>query len=311
MGKGKHHQSDKRKGKAKNANSEVKKDEVKETKDAKQEQEVYKIKKTKPQNLEAKIKNEEKRQRIKIISVISIIILVILAVYFFSYYWSIFGDQIEVSQLLSKIEIGEKEVKRTGKTERMLQLKELQRENSDIVGWLEIGDTKISYPVMQSKDNEFYMNRNYKKQSNQQGSIFLDKAYDWDIPSMNLLIYGKDNTVDSSMFEDLKKYSDESFYQTHSTIRFTTEKEDSYYDVIAAFWIENNEDEENAFYYDKYVNFNNEKEYNKYIENVNKRALYDTGKTAKYKDQLMTLSTCSEEGTNFVVVAKKGEKIEP
>ena len=57
-------------------------------------------------------------------------------------------------------------------TERMLKVKKLQKENDDIVGWLEIEDTNINYPVLQGDDNEFYLNRNYKKEKSEKGSIF-------------------------------------------------------------------------------------------------------------------------------------------
>ena len=79
------------------------------------------------------------------------------------------------------------------KTERMVKLEELQKENSDIVGWLEIEDSNINYPVLQGTDNSFYMTHNYKKQYSKNGSLFLDKDYDWSISSTNLLIYGHNN----------------------------------------------------------------------------------------------------------------------
>ena len=72
----------------------------------------------------------------------------------------------------------------------MLKVKELKEENQDIVGWLEIEDTNINYPVLQGKDNEYYMTHNYKKQKSKNGSIFLDKDYDWNIKGNNLLMYG-------------------------------------------------------------------------------------------------------------------------
>ena len=44
-----------------------------------------------------------------------------------------------------------------------------------------------------------------------------------------------------------------------------------------------------------------------FMENVRARQLYDTGVTAEYGDQLLTLSTCEYTYPNgrFVVVAKK------
>ena len=51
----------------------------------------------------------------------------------------------------------------------------------------------------------------------------------------------------------------------------------------------------------------NEEEYNDFVNNCKKSSIYDTGVTANYGDQLLTLSTCeySQEDGRFVVVAKK------
>ena len=65
--------------------------------------------------------------------------------------------------------------------------------------------------------------------------------------------------------------------------------------------------EQNVFRYYYFINAENEEQFNEYIQNCEKAKLYDTGKSAIYGDQLMTLSTCSyhvKDG-RFVVVAKK------
>ena len=69
----------------------------------------------------------------------------------------------EESNLLSSIEIEENKIT-DEKTRRMLQVEELEKENSDIVGWIEIKNSNINYPVLQSSDNDFYMTHNYKKE---------------------------------------------------------------------------------------------------------------------------------------------------
>ena len=94
----------------------------------------------------------------------------------------------------------------------MLQVRSLKQENQDIVGFLEIENTNISYPVVQGKDNEFYMTHNYKKEKSKNGAIFLDKNYDWNIESNNLLIYGH-NLNNGTMFQELLKYENEDYYK--------------------------------------------------------------------------------------------------
>ena len=189
----------------------------------------------------------------------------------------------------------------------MLKLEELQKENNEIIGWLEIEGTNINYPVLQGTDNEFYMKNNYKKEKSKDGSIFLDKSYNWDIPSSNLLLYGHNNK-NGIMFQDLLKYKNEDFYKEHTKIKFTTNKEDNVYEIISVFYSRvYYKSEKNVFRYYYFVNANNEQEYNDFVNNAKKSSIYDTGVNANYGDQLLTLSTCeySQEDGRFVVVAKK------
>ena len=234
---------------------------------------------------------------------------------------------IQESQLLDKIEIDENQVKEANETteeanittqenieetinqqtERILKVQKLQEENSDIVGWLEIEGTSINYPVLQGTDNEYYMTHNYKKQKSKNGSIFLTKDYDWSIPSSNLLIYGH-NLNNGTMFQELLKYVKEEFYKEHPIIRFTTNKEDAEYEIISVFKSRvYYKTEKNVFRYYFFVNANSEAEYNEFVQNAKKASLYDIDKTAKFGDQLITLSTCSyhvEDG-RFAVVGRK------
>lgn len=227
------------------------------------------------------------------------------------------------SELLDTVEINnneiEKETKETEEmtektnevenkeTERMLKVKELQKENADIVGWLEIENTSINYPVLQGEDNEYYMTHNYKKEKSKNGSIFLNKDYDWNIPSSNLLMYGH-NLGNGTMFQELLKYQNKEFYNNHKVIRFTTAKEDAEYEIISVFKSRvYYKSEQNVFRYYYFINANTEEEYNNYVENAKKASIYEIEPTAKYGDQLITLSTCSyhvKDG-RFAVVGRK------
>ena len=96
-----------------------------------------------------------------IIIITIIVILVIIAITTFLFkknQKSINGESIIEGIKIDQTKITSK------KTERMLQLEELQKENSDIIGYIEIAGTNISYPVLQTTDNDFYMKKNYKKE---------------------------------------------------------------------------------------------------------------------------------------------------
>lgn len=216
------------------------------------------------------------------------------------------SKQEEISQVIDTIDIPSDQVTEET-TERMLQVAELKKTNSDIIGWLEITGTNISYPVLQGQDNEYYLNHSYTKEKVTGGSLFLDKDYKFYPPSENLLIYGHRNTK-GLMFEDLIKYKDEAFYKEHPSIRFTTVAEDTEYEIISAFksrvYAQN---ETNVFRYYDFVNAESGADYNEYVNNVKQASLYNTGKMATFGDQLLTLSTCDYEVKNgrFAVVAKK------
>ena len=211
----------------------------------------------------------------------------------------------ETENIIEQVE--EKTKEELKDTERTLKVQRLQEENSDIVGWLEIPNTTINYPVLQGKDNEYYMYHNYKKQKSKNGSIFLTKDYDWSIPSSNLLIYGH-NMQNGTMFQELLRYKKEEFYKQHPIIRFTTEKEDAEYEIISVFPSRvYYKSEKNVFRYYYFVNAKNEAEYNEFVKNAKKASLYDIEATAEYGDELITLTTCSyyTEDGRFVVVGRK------
>lgn len=219
------------------------------------------------------------------------------------FYWK--KEAVEETKIVDTIEVDESKVTKES-TKRMIQVKSLQQENSDVVGFLEIENTNISYPVVQGNDNEYYMTHNYKKEKSKNGAIFLDKDYDWNIPSNNYLIYGH-NLNNGTMFQELLKYANESYYKEHPTISFTTADEEGVYDIISVFRSKVYNTNDNVFKYYFFINPKTEEEYNYYIKNIKDISLYNIEKTAKYGTQLITLSTCSyhvKDG-RFVVVGAK------
>lgn len=247
-------------------------------------------------------KSKHRKETKNYIQIIFIVIFIISICAIIYYFYNAHKHQ----DILNNIKIDEGQVTEET-TERMLQIAELKKENEDIIGWLEIEGTNINYPVCQSTDNDYYIRHNYKKEYSKDGAIFLDKDYDWNIPSSNLLLYGHNNK-NGTMFQSLLEYAKEDFYKEHTKIRFTTNKEDSIYEIISVFYSRvYYKSEQNVFRYYYFVNAENEEEYNEFVNNAKKSSIYNIETTAKYGDQLLTLSTCeySQEDGRFVVVAKK------
>ncbi len=285
-------------------------------------------------------KTKVNSKKIYIIIYILLTVLIILSLIYIINFFLLKKEAIEQSNLLSAIEINkeqkteevdsnmleEKEIivgkvttqnvqtetiensePQDKETERMLQVKQLKEENTDIVGWLEIENTTINYPVLQGKDNEYYMTHNYKKEKSKNGSIFLNADYDWNISSNNLLIYGH-NLGNGTMFQELLNYESESYYKQHPRICFTTVEDDSEYEIISVFKSRvYYKSEKNVFRYYYFINNKSEEEYNQFVKNAKNVSLYPIETTASYGDQLITLSTCSyyvKDG-RFAVVGRK------
>lgn len=257
--------------------------------------------------MKKKSRHSKQKNKLKKLCLMVLILVFIIGIIYIGYYlYNRDKDKKENTEILNNIEIDNTQIT-PQKTEMMLKLEELQKENSEIIGWLEIDGTNINYPVLQATDNDFYLTHNYKKEKASSGSLFLDKDFDLENGSSNYLIYGHRNKQ-GLMFEDLLKYAKEDFYKEHKTIKLTTNKEDATYEILAVFYSRvYYKSEKDVFRYYYFVNTNDEAEYNEFINEAKKASIYDTGITAKYGEQLLTLSTCeySQEDGRFAIVAKK------
>ncbi|PQP84157.1 SrtB family sortase [Paenibacillus sp. PCH8] len=186
------------------------------------------------------------------------------------------------------------------------EFRELYERNSDIFGWLMIDGTRIEYPVMQNpQDSEYYLNHDFDKNENQGGLPFLD-AHSVANNSDIWLIHGH-HMKSGWMFKDLMKYKNESFYQEHATFQFSTLYEKAEYEIVAVILSKVYRKSDNVFKYYQIEDVSTPAEFDSYLQNIQKLALYDTGVTAQYGDQLIVLSTCeySTEHGRLAVVARK------
>ena len=177
--------------------------------------------------------------------------------------------------------------------------------NTDIVGWLSIPGTNISYPVMQTPDQpNYYLKRNFDKEYSPRGSLYAREVCDIFKPSDNITIYGH-HMKDGSMFAELDHYLEKSFYEENSLIYFDTLTELHTYKIIAVF--KTSATEGKGFPYHQFSDAANEAEFNSFVATCKNLSFYDTGETAQYGDKLITLSTCEYTLTDgrLVVVAKR------
>ncbi len=181
----------------------------------------------------------------------------------------------------------------------------IHQKNQRLIGWVKIADTIIDYPVMQTVNNEYYLDHNFNQEKDRNGCIFMDYQCDVVKGCDNIILYGH-HMKSGKMFGTLNRYSKESYYEEHPTIQFDTIYEKGTYQVMYVFRSKVYSEEEVTFKYYQFINAVSEKEFNSAMIEMAELSLYDTGVTAEYGDQLLTLSTCDyqEKKGRFVVVAK-------
>lgn len=192
-------------------------------------------------------------------------------------------------------------------TQILPQYRDLYEQNGDMVGWLRIEGTDIDYPVMQTPgDNEYYLRRGFDKLYATSGTLFLDERCSLGPdPTANWLIYGH-NMSDGTMLGELDRYADPDFYAEHPTFTFDTLTTPGTWQVVAVIRTKLGQDE---WPYYTFFDARSRAEWQRRVDAILELALYDTGVTPEYGDQLLTLSTCGTSSfyTNerFAVLAMR------
>ena len=202
-----------------------------------------------------------------------------------------------------KSENGFKEIQEsvTEKKDKTMNVTKLKGENKDCIGYLEVPETSISYPIMQTRDNpDFYLKHDFNRNYSFYGTPYLSAYCDLK-KSDNLIIYGH-NINGGKMFGALEQYREKKFFGRHKKIYFTTDQKREY-EVFAVMSVNIKE-----FEYWKFVMARDEKDYDEFVEKVLEHGLWNIGEKPKYGEQTLMLSTCDNgkgDDWRIVVVGKK------
>lgn len=194
----------------------------------------------------------------------------------------------------------------------LFQYDALWQENHDLAGWLRIPGTDVDLPVMNNPaDPEFYLRRAFDGSRATSGCLFLNEGYR---PDGNFAIIYGHNMNNGTMFGELDQYRSADYAKEHPTVCFDTLTEEREYTVLAAFNGKvYRQNDTGVFRYYQYRNFDDEAEFDEFLSQVRRIALYDTGVETHYGDQIVVLSTCSYHQKNgrFVVVACRTPEPDP
>lgn len=179
-----------------------------------------------------------------------------------------------------------------------IDLDALKEINSEAIGWIEIPDTIISYPMVHSTDNLYYLSHTFRKESNKSGSIFLETSNNADFSDLHTIIYGH-NMKNGSMFAGLKNYSSGSYLTAHPYVYIDLTDGSHCYQIFSCHEASVSD---NCYT----IGYERDDVYAAFLESLKSASLYDTGVEASTEDSVITLSTCTKNGTKrFVVHAKK------
>lgn len=107
-------------------------------------------------------------------------------------------------------------------------IRKLKEINSDIVGYIDIQGTQNHYPVVQAKDNNYYLRRGLDEEYSAQGTPFLDYLNAADFTDQNSVIYAHTMDIGEEMFGVLKHFIEQD-YVDKSPKTFTITREDGIY----------------------------------------------------------------------------------
>ena len=245
----------------------------------------------------------------KIILVISLLLLFVGAGYLVFYYVNE-GKNDDIYEEVQKHK-EEKEPEVVVEEEEPIEIPidfaSLKQVNPDIYAWIDIADTNVHYPIVQSAtDDTYYLEHTIEGVKGYPGSIYTEMVNAKDFSDFNTLIYGHD-MKDGSMFKHLHKFADAEFFNTHDTIVIYTETAIKTYKVLAAVVYD---DRHIMYAYDN-DNIEARKAFIQSLYDSNSfKNQYREGVVADENSHLITLSTCitGQPSKRYIVVAVEVEE---
>ncbi len=192
-------------------------------------------------------------------------------------------------QLVKEI-IREEQVTENGEKINKIDFEKLKQINNEAVAWIEIPNTNINYPILQSKDNEYYLKKDIYKKYNSGGSIFMDCQNSNTFTDNNTVIFGH-NLHLGKMFSELQKIVKNEL-GTDITIKIYLENKEKEYKVFSSYYSEPIKDPINS----------NVKNTRQFIKNAKEKSQIDFNINPNEQDRLLTLSTCDNSGKKRILV---------
>lgn len=174
----------------------------------------------------------------------------------------------------------------------------LLAKNEEVVGEVKVNNTEVDYPVVQTKDNDYYLTHNINKEKNVNGWIFMDYRNNSMNLDKNTILYGHNKLYSRVMFSSLHDTLNKKWYTNpeNQIITFNTLYENMKFQIFSIYRIPKTNDYLKVF-------FKDDNDFLEFINMITKRSIYDFKVPVNNNSKIITLSTCSGNyGINRLVI---------
>lgn len=174
---------------------------------------------------------------------------------------------------------------------------ELDSLSEDVIAYIYLQDSKISYPIVQSKSDDpaYYLYHAFDGTESISGALFVDPLTSPDFDDKNTVVHGH-RMNNGSMFGYLNKYKKESYFKQHRIMSLYTKEGNYFIYVFAAYETDIDGDFSRT-------RFSDDEAFRSYLDQCVKNSIYETGIEPIVTDHIITLSTCvaGRDTRRFVV----------
>ena len=176
---------------------------------------------------------------------------------------------------------------------------DFNEKNSDTVGWIQVKGTNINYPIVQTTNNDYYLDHAFDKTENKAGWVFMDYRNNPVDFNQNTIIYAH-SRYNGTMFGSLKNILNSSWYtnKENHIIRLSTPTENTMWQVFSVYTIE-----KESYYITP--SFSSTESYQNFLSTIKGRSEVDFSGTVNTGDKVLTLSTCKDNFGNRIVMHAK------
>lgn len=170
--------------------------------------------------------------------------------------------------------------------------------NPEVVAWVKVNNTNIDYPVVQTTNNSYYLKHNINFEEDKNGWVFMDYRSDSNVISDNVILYAHNRYYSGVMFGTLQNAMRYNWYTNpdNQIITLKTLYETLHYKIFSVYKVKTTLD------YLKVI-FSDNDEKMEMFNTIKNRSIYDFNVDLDENDKILTLSTCADEYSKYVVHA--------